>query len=148
MNISLFKSINRRVYLIGLVIILLVNYLLSYLTSNSASLENSNTGLAIIALFTGFVKIIWDYKRIKDISSNTRYLFLLIIPVFELVFSAMSFAGGIDTGSVLFFSPDTLDSLTASFFTVMIYPIISSLYRLFLVFMKGQEKTSLDKQNL
>ncbi|NCB21199.1 MAG: hypothetical protein EOM88_04800 [Clostridia bacterium] len=145
MNTSLFRPINRRVYLIGLFVILLVNYLLSYLVSKSAGLEDANTGLAIVSLFSGFINIIWDYKRIKDISSNIRFLFLLIIPIFGLVFSTMSFAGEIDTGSVLFFSPDTLDSLTASFFTVMIYPIISSLYRLFLVFMKGQEKTSPDK---
>jgi uncharacterized membrane protein YhaH (DUF805 family) len=143
----LFRPINRKTYFIGLLVLLLVNFLFSLPKSFSRGDENINMIFMIFSLFLGIIAILWDYKRIIDISSNKKYLFFLIIPVLSML---PLFFTNQDLGVNPFLSNQNpnMSSLSYILLIFAVISLISLVYKLFLIFKKGYPKTPLDTNNV
>ncbi len=137
MNSLIFKSINRRIYFIGLIIIFVINSGVTFIVESGTTTQTFSSKLIVVTIFFGLVKLIWDYKRIKDISTNKYFLLLLLIPIILYAVST----------TVSTSNPSDLMTLVSEsnpqLLMVMVFSLINMVYKLFLIIKKGSNETNM-----
>ena len=128
MKSFLLKPIGRRTYFVGLIVLWLASMALGMLNFGISYMTSSSSSSLLIMLIIIFANLVWDYKRIIDISLNPSYKFLLSIPVVTILLPAITGAG---FGIIL------NGGLTSAITAFGVLSLIKLLYRLFLIFKKG-----------
>ena len=141
MNLFTLQSINRLTYFLGIVVINVISSSFLYLAKGNFADQNMITASVIISSFFGLVKIIWDYKRIKDISTNQSYLLLLIIPVIAEVVTLITRNGGTDSITSMLGNVNARPMPVLIILGILL--LFSLCYRLFLFFKKGYSNITL-----
>lgn len=141
MNLFTLQSIRRRTYFLGLIVINVISYSFIFLIRGNLVDQNIITTSIIFSLFFGLVKIIWDYKRIIDISTNRLYLLLLIFPIISEAITLFTKSGSYNSFISSF---SNLDSKSFSLFIMFgIFLLLSVCYKLFLFFKKGNTSVNI-----
>jgi len=140
MNLSIFNPINRKTYLIGIVVIWVISWGLQLINKGGVTPSDSFIkAMFVMSLFFAIVKIIWDYKRIKDISIKKFYL-LLLLPEIILIIGTTFFSGTNNNMlSVTGFINGESSEITIILVMLSIL-IINSGCKLFLIFKNGYAK--------
>ncbi|MES2930929.1 MAG: hypothetical protein V4665_04060 [Patescibacteria group bacterium] len=127
MNSPILKPIRRRTYVVGLLVFALISMIfgLGMFVTRGPQIAG---GTLSFFLILAVLRLIWDYKRIKDISLNPTYLLLLLIPIVGNLVNLIrwrpegEFYPGTGIEMIIF---------------VIVFGIISLIYTLFLIFKKG-----------
>ena len=133
MNLFSFDAINRRTYIFGVIALGFISMSINY--SGMKSLSNNNLGkmLPVLCLIL-LIKIIWDYKRIKDITPSKYSLFFLIIPVVTGIFSLF-----IEVSTTNMFSLISMANLDHQLLlsAIVTFSTINLIYKIILFFKKS-----------
>jgi len=140
MNLLSFDSINRRTYILGVIALGFISMSINYSGMKSLSNNNLEKMLPVLCLIL-LIKVIWDYKRIKDITPNKYSLFFLIIPTVAGIFSLF-----IEVNATNMFSLISNANLGHQFLlsAIVTFSMISLIYKIILFFKKSYTRNNIN----
>jgi uncharacterized membrane protein YhaH (DUF805 family) len=146
MNPTLLKPIGRRTFFWGIVVLTVISGIIGFSgfffgspNQGSGAVQGMPIEMLPLSLLLGVISLLWDYKRIKDISSNPTYLFLLFIP------AASQIAGVLlndPSDSPLLIAPQVNAWDSPLMIGVTLLSFLNVVMFLFLLFKKGSPKSS------
>lgn len=135
----LLKPINRLNYIIGVIVLFFLTEIFGFpVMSGLGDVSYIKTSLFISSLFFWLIKIIWDYKRIIDISTKKICLFILLIPIMPKIVAIILGRGDVTNIRTVFIRYNDKFSYFLPMMGIIF--LLNFIYYFFLFFVKGNKK--------